>query len=537
MSTATPGPSTKPSPADLSGLVAALIAVVSIVAALGVSQLAAGLISPASSPFQAVADTIVRFSPEALTEFGKTLEFPALGIGKGVADKLTLLVSIGAVILLVAVLAGLASRRRPWPGRVVIAVLGVLGLAAVDFSPVFAPRDLVAPLVALFVGLAVFHVLYALATQGARGQGALAPSPGGLSRRSVLLSVVVVGITGVGAAVVGTSLGGGAARSRAALLGRIAPTRPAPAVPPGADFASLGTPTFLTANRDFYRIDTALRIPEIPAEAWSLRVHGMLDTPLRLSYADLLSRPLVEKTITMTCVSNEVNGNLISTANFTGIALRELLREVGAAPAAEQLFSTSIDGWTAGTPLDVLLRPDSDALLAIGMNGEPLPPEHGFPVRMVVPGLYGFVSATKWVTDLELTTFEAKQAYWLQRGWAQRAPIKTQSRIDRPRPLETLTPAPDGTITMAGIAWAQTRGIDKVEVRLDQTGPWSPATLSTPVNPQTWRMWRLDTALAPGSHFVQCRATDSTGATQTSEPAPPIPDGAAGWPGIRFNVA
>jgi DMSO/TMAO reductase YedYZ molybdopterin-dependent catalytic subunit len=206
-------------------------------------------------------------------------------------------------------------------------------------------------------------------------------------------------------------------------------------------------------------------------------------------------------------------------------------------PGAQQLFSTSIDGWTAGTPTDVLLRPDSDALLAIAMNGEPLPPEHGFPVRMVVPGLYGFVSATKWVTDLELTTFDAKQAYWLQRGWGQRAPIKTQSRIDRPQGFQTLQAGPNGMVTLAGIAWAQTRGIDKVEVRLDDTGPWQPTQLSTQVNTETWRMWRHDIALAPGLHSVQCRATDHTGVTQTPDPAPPIPDGAAGWPKISFTVA
>jgi DMSO/TMAO reductase YedYZ molybdopterin-dependent catalytic subunit len=340
-----------------------------------------------------------------------------------------------------------------------------------------------------------------------------------------------------GTALGGGGLSGGATRSRDALRGRIRPTRPAPALPPDADFASAGTPTFLTANRDFYRIDTALRIPQLSAADWSLRVHGLVDEELRLGYADLLAEPLLEKTITMTCVSNEVNGNLVSTANFTGVSLRDVLLRAGVRPGADQIFSTSVDGWTAGTPTDVVLRADSDALLAIGMNGEPLPAEHGFPVRMVVPGLYGFVSATKWVVDLELTTFDAKQAYWLRRGWARRAPIKTQSRVDRPRPFETLTRGPAGTVTLAGIAWAQQRGVDRVEVRLDERGPWLPARLSTQVNLSTWRMWRLDLALDPGSHFVQCRATDATGATQAEGSTPPIPDGAAGWPGIRFAVS
>lgn len=519
----------------LSRPVAALIEIVSVGAALGFGQLVAGLVAPASAPFQAVADTVVRLSPEGLTEFGKTLELPAIGLGKGVADKVGLLVGIGVVVLLVAALAGVGSRRRPLPGRVAIAVLGAAGLGAVVSSPVFTPLSLVAPLAALVIGLATFDALRILANHPAA-----APGPPVAARRGVLIGIAAVGVGALAAGIGGVAATDGTGRSRAGLLGRITPTRPPPPLPPGADFASVGTPTFLTSNRDFYRIDTALRIPDLAAEDWSMRIHGMVNRELRLTYNDLLARPLLSRTITLTCVSNEVNGNLISTANFTGVSLRDLLLEAGVAPGAEQLFSTSVDGWTAGTPTDAILRPatpDGEALLAIGMNDEPLPPEHGFPVRMVVPGLYGFVSATKWLADLELTTFDAKQPYWLKRGWARLAPIKTQSRIDRPRPLDTLTPGPGGRVTLAGIAWAQTRGINKVEVRLDQTGPWRPATLSTPVNPQTWRMWRLDTTLPPGSHFVQCRATDTTDTTQTPEPAPPIPDGAAGWPGIRFTVA
>jgi DMSO/TMAO reductase YedYZ molybdopterin-dependent catalytic subunit len=513
-------------------MVAALIAVASIVAALGSSELVAALIAPGSAPFQAVADTVVRLSPEGLVEFGKTLEFPALGLGRGVADKVALLVGIGVTIVVVGALAGIASRRRPLPGRMVIALLGATGLAAVIFSPVFTPVAVVAPLIALVVGLTGFGWLYALATRPS-----VAPASGGVSRRHVLLGIAAIGAGGIAAAVGGLGLSAGVARSREALRGRIRPATAAPPVPPGADFAEAGTPTFITSNRDFYRIDTALRIPEVAAEDWRMRIHGMVDNELLLTYDQLLARPLLEKTITMTCVSNEVNGNLISTANFTGVSLRELLLAAGVRHGAEQILSTSIDGWTAGTPTDVVLRPDSDALLAIGMNGEPLPPEHGFPVRMVVPGLYGFVSATKWLADLELTTFDAKQAYWLQRGWGRRAPIKTQSRIDRPRPFQALRRGPDGTVTVAGIAWAQPRGIDMVEVRLDEAGPWRPARLAAQVNPNTWRMWRLDVALPPGSHFVQCRATDRTGATQSAESVPPIPDGATGWPGIVFTVA
>jgi DMSO/TMAO reductase YedYZ molybdopterin-dependent catalytic subunit len=240
--------------------------------------------------------------------------------------------------------------------------------------------------------------------------------------------------------------------------------------------------------------------------------------------------PLVERTITITCVSNEVGGGYVSTSNFIGVPLRDILQRAGVKPGAEQVFSTSVDGWTCGTPVaDVLDR----GLLAIGMNGEPLPTEHGFPARLVVPGLYGFVSATKWVVDLELNRFADKQAYWLKRGWGERAPIKTQSRIDTPAGFSTV---PSGLVTIAGVAYAQHRGIAKVEVRADG-GPWTTAELATEVNRDTWRMWRAQLELGPGQHTVECRATDQTGATQTEQRVRPIPDGATGWHSTRFSVA
>ena len=306
----------------------------------------------------------------------------------------------------------------------------------------------------------------------------------------------------------------------------------APAIPAGAAFPELGTPTFLTPNPEFYRIDVALRIPSQAADDWSMRIHGMVDNEITLTFDDLLNRPLVERTITMTCVSNPVGGNLISTANFIGVELRDILLEAGIRPGADQLYATSTDGWYTGTPTDVVMEQDRGALLAIGMNGEALPPEHGFPVRMVVPGLYGYVSATKWISDLEVTTFGAKPGYWLERGWAERAPIKTQSRIDTPRGFASV---PAGRVTVAGIAWSQPTGLGAVEVRMDG-GAWQEAELSTEVNYDTWRMWRTDFELAPGSHTVQTRATDRAGRTQTESRADPIPDGASGWPATIFTV-
>jgi hypothetical protein len=256
----------------------------------------------------------------------------------------------------------------------------------------------------------------------------------------------------------------------------------------------------------------------------------MVNRELRLSFRDLLDRPMLDRVVTMTCVSNEVGGNLISTARFSGVSLRDLLVEAGVQPGASQLYSTSLDGFSVGTPMDVVLEPDRDAMLVVGMNGEPLPLEHGYPVRMVVPGLYGFVSATKWLADLEATTWDARQSYWLRRGWARQAPIKTESRIDQPREGDTVTA---GQVTAAGIAWAQTRGIRGVEVRLDG-GEWQPARLSTEVNKDTWRMWVVKLSVPPGKHTLQARATDDTGQLQTAAHARPIPDGASGYPSISF---
>jgi hypothetical protein len=267
------------------------------------------------------------------------------------------------------------------------------------------------------------------------------------------------------------------------------------------------------------------------AEDWRLRIHGMVDRELTLDWADLTSRPLVERTVTMTCVSNEVGGPYLSTSNFTGVLLADILTEAGVQRGADQVFTTSVDGWTCGSPTEILADPSRQAMLVIGMNREPLPIEHGFPVRMIVPGLYGFVSATKWITDMELTTFAAKRAYWLQRDWGQRAPIKTMSRIDSPGSFARVSP--DTPIT--GVAWAQTKGIEKVEVRVDQ-GEWRPAELSTEVNVDTWRMFRLPGRWEPGGHVAEVRATDKTGSTQTVDRVAPIPDGASGWHSVQFTV-
>jgi DMSO/TMAO reductase YedYZ molybdopterin-dependent catalytic subunit len=527
---------------------AALIGVLAVGAAVGVGQLVAALVSPASSPVLAVGNAVINYSPEPLTEFAKT-HF-------GTNDKPILLTGMAVVITAVAAAGGLASRRLPRPGNVTVFVLGLAGLLAVVAATVFSPLDVIAPLVSLGAGLEVFRRLHALAIRvyrpvpeagapGAEGAPGVEPpegagrSSGGVgrtSRRSVLLgSSAAIGVASLGSGVGGLLLVNGGSSSRNAVTAALAKatlTERAPAIPAGASFAGAGTPAFLTANPDFYRIDVALRIPSQTAADWRLRIHGLVEREMTLTFADLMRRPLVERTITLTCVSNPVGGNLISTANFIGVELRPILLEAGIQPGAQQLFTTSIDGWNTSTPTDVVLEPDRGALLAIGMNGEALPPEHGFPVRMIVPGLYGYVSGTKWLSDMEVTTFSARRGYWYQRGWAEQAPIKTESRIDRPHAGASI---PAGRVTCAGIAWSQPTGIEAVEVRVDG-GPWRAAQLSTEVNGRTWRMWRTDLDLAPGRHTVQTRATDHDGAVQTEELADPIPNGASGWPATAFTA-
>ncbi|MGH3913058.1 MAG: molybdopterin-dependent oxidoreductase [Pseudonocardiaceae bacterium] len=509
--------------------VAALVGLLSVAAALGVGHLMAGLVSPTASPFLAVGGTAIDLTPSGLKDFAvRTF---------GTYDKVVLLLSMGVVIGLFGVIAGLVSRRSRLPGLVLLTVLGVVGGVAVLSRPARDAADVVAPLAALIAGVVVFAVLHRLGRPSAEPTSAESTSTSdraatAVPRRGLLVGSAAVAV-GAGVAGAGGQLlarRGGVDASRQA-IGRIRPDLPAPPIPPGADFVADGSPTFITPNSEFYRVDINLTVPQLRAEDWRLRIHGMVDRELNLDWSALTSRRLVERTVTMTCVSNEIGGPYVSTSNFTGVLLADLLAEAGVQQGADQLFTTSVDGWTCGTPTADVAEPDRRAMLAIGMNSEPLPVEHGFPVRLLVPGLYGFVSATKWITDMELTTFGAKQAYWLQRDWGQRAPIKTMSRIDSPGSFGQVSA--DSPLT--GIAWAQTRGIEKVEVRIDN-GPWQLAELATEVNPDTWRMWRLAGRLQPGSHVARVRATDKTGYTQTEDRAAPIPDGASGWHTVQFTV-
>ncbi|MFZ1488904.1 MAG: molybdopterin-dependent oxidoreductase, partial [Ilumatobacteraceae bacterium] len=313
-------------------------------------------------------------------------------------------------------------------------------------------------------------------------------------------------------------------------LPALGPGGAAAEIPNGAGVVP-GTP-YLTPNADFYRIDTAHSFPRVDLDRWTMRVHGLVDEELSLTYADLSRLPQVERVITLCCVSNEVGGPYIGNAVWQGVLLADVLSMAGVRDEAEQVFSRSLDGWTCGFPVEVALD-GRDNLIALGMNGEPLPLAHGFPARLVVPGLYGYVSATKWLKEIELTTWDAAEGYWVPRGWARDALVKTQSRIDVPRRGERLLAGPTA---VAGVAWAQHRGVERVEVRVDG-GPWRLARLGTDVTDDSWRQWVLDWEATEGDHLIEVRATDKTGETQTEARSPVAPDGATGWHSRRVSVS
>jgi DMSO/TMAO reductase YedYZ molybdopterin-dependent catalytic subunit len=366
---------------------------------------------------------------------------------------------------------------------------------------------------------------------GGRPVGAMRP-PSGPQRRSFIAT---------GAAVAGVAVVGGLGGKLLAERGNVAaarktlripaPATPAPPVPPGTDLRIPGLSSFITPNSSFYRVDTAIVLPEITPSTWQLRIHGMVAREITLSFDELIRRPLFEDYITLTCVSNPVSGPYIGNAKWLGASLNSLLRQAGVRSGAEQLLCTSSDGFTSGSPVQVSMD-GRDSMLAVAMNGSVLPVEHGFPVRMVVPGLYGYVSATKWITDIEVTTYAASRAYWADRGWDQQAPIKTESRIDVPTGAGPLKAGPQ---TVAGVAWAQHKGVDAVEVRVDK-GPWNNARLAAVPGIDTWRQWAWDWAAIPGTHLIESRATDRTGYTQTALQAPPEPNGASGYPQVVVSV-
>ena len=502
----------------LAGIAAAAVA-------LGVTQLLAVPFGPQADARTAVGSAVIDLTPGPVKEWAiQTF---------GTADKLFLTVLVVGAIALVAAVAARWETRRVPVGSATIVAAGILGCAAVLSRAGATWADIVPTVVGTACGVFVLRLLTSDRFTDAPEQADTPDSPD----RGRRLSLVTLGFLGAGA----LSGVGGVVLSR--LTSSVSGDRDAfalpridiaaPPVPPTVQPKGVALPSFVTANADFYRIDTALSVPQLSRTDWQLKIHGMVDREITYRFEDLDRFEVVEKLVTLTCVSNPVGGDLISNAAWTGYRVRDLLAEAGVHSDADMVLSMSIDGFTAGTPVDALTD-NRDSMLAVGMNGAPLPTEHGYPARLVVPGLYGYVSATKWVVDLEVTRFDRAEAYWTRLGWSPRGPIKTESRIDMPRSGQEVA---QGPVTFGGVAWAQDRGVRAVEVRIDE-GDWQPAELGAGYSNDTWRLWSFNwQATQAGSHTITVRATDNTGAVQTAEQADPVPDGATGWHTISFSVA
>jgi len=475
------------------------------------------------SPIDAVGGSFIDRTPRWLKELAIDWF--------GTNDKTALRAGIVIVLAATSIGLGVVSRHRVRPMLVGIAVFAIVGALATGERPGSNALSVIAPFVGALVGswatLLLFGRVRTMWFDAHRPRESRVPL--GWDRRRFIGTTAAVGASSV-------VLGAVARRGESDRLRRVEEQRQSslPDVDPAnadtvaadIDFSGLdnGETTYITPNDDFYRIDTALSFPTVDLDAWRLRIGGMVDNEIELSYDDIAALTQIERTITICCVSNEVGGPYVGNATWQGVLLRDLLDLVGVREGAEQLFSRSIDGWTCGFPID-LARDGRDAMLAIGMNGEPLPLVHGFPARLIVPGVYGYVSATKWIESIEINRWSDAEGYWVPRGWAREAPIKTQSRIDVPRRGEKLIP---GATKIAGVAWAQHTGIAKVEVRVDED-EWIEATLSPDLTDDAWRLWSVDWNASGGRHRIQVRATDKSGYTQTEEVASVAPDGATGW--------
>ncbi|WP_155055382.1 molybdopterin-dependent oxidoreductase [Streptomyces blattellae] len=544
--------------------------------ALGVGELVAAATGGPSSPLVAVGGVAVDHTPTPVKEFAVTVFYTY--------DKLALQAGIVLVLAVFAAFVGVLTMRRLWYGLAGVALFGVIGVLS---SATRASATWAYPLPSVAGALAAAGLLMLLrrnlpgraavsaqelrapeAPDASEAPEALGegtgpdtdvaaqeapdaptpvqgtPSPSSDAGVPVVEGArplpdrrrfLVLAYGAIGAAAVAVAGGRrlwaqrvAAARDAVVLPSPSSPARPLPA---NVSAGVSGVDSFVTRNADFYRIDTALTVPLVEPDDWQLRIHGRVKRQLTLTYDQLLARPMVERYITLACVSNEVGGSLIGNARWLGVPVKDLLDEVEPDEGADQVVSRSVDGYTAGTPT-AALRDGRDALLAVGMNGEPLPVEHGFPVRMVVPGLYGYVSATKWLTELELSSFSDFSAYWVRRDYAAKAPVKTQSRIDTPSSGKQLERGP---VMVAGVAWAQHRGVSAVEVRVDD-GPWQQARLAAVPSADTWRQWSWLWQATSGEHRLQVRATDNTGEVQTGREHEPLPDGATGWHTINVKV-
>jgi DMSO/TMAO reductase YedYZ molybdopterin-dependent catalytic subunit len=509
-----------------------LVGIVTALVALAVAELFAAIIrSPLGAPIDAVGELSINHTPPSVKDFA-IREF-------GSHDKAVLVWGIRAVLIIFAIFIGVLAVRKLWQGMIGLAIFAAIGIYAALSQPTARASDALPTLAGAAVAAYALQYLRSLARGPEAGRlgevrGRDEAAPALPDRRKFLL----VSAAAAGVSLVTYAGGSWLATTRnvsaiQAALKLPPPAIKAPPIPAGANLNIPGLSSFITPNSNFYRVDTALVVPEILPAHWQLRVHGMVERELVLSFNDLIKRPLIEDYITLCCVSNPVGGPYISNAKWLGASLRSLLQEAGIKAGADQLFCTSSDGFTSGTPVQTAMD-GRDALLAIAMNGTALPVAHGFPARLVVPGLYGYVSACKWIVDIEVTTYAANTAYWAQRGWSEQAPVKTESRIDVPG----TNPVKAGQATpIAGVAWAQHKGIEAVEVRVAH-GPWQEARLAAVPGIDCWRQWVYDwnVNVRPGNYLVEARATDKTGYTQTPLQAQTVPNGASGYPSALVQV-
>ncbi len=508
---------------------------------LATAELFALLFARAASPILAVGGFVIDIVPQPFKEFAIATF--------GEYDKIALLAGLGLAVFIASAIAGILQLVRPPLGVIALVIAGVLSTAAIVTRAAVTPLAFLPPVLGTVVGSFVLVLLCrrlrgwrasVVATPGEENNdtvsadaaetgadlAAAEPARPGIDRRRFFVlaalagaSALVVGITARTVSMAVSSV----EAIRSAL--KLPSPRTTVTVPDGAELDIPGLSKLFTPNKDFYRVDTALTVPSIDPDTWRLVIDGMVDQRVEMSFQDILDMGLDEYAITLTCVSNEVGGELVGNAKWLGVPLRDVLKKAGVKSGADMVLSRSVDGYTASTPLSALTDDDLDAILAVGMNGEPLPLEHGFPVRMVVPGLYGYVSATKWLTELKVTTFAQDEAYWTPRGYSAEAPIKFASRVDTPKIGEAVAA---GKIPIAGVAWAQSVGIERVEVSIDD-GDWVQATLSAPINDDTWVQWFMEWDATPGTHYVAVRAVNKNGDLQIQERAPIAPNGSSGW--------
>jgi DMSO/TMAO reductase YedYZ molybdopterin-dependent catalytic subunit len=486
-----------------------------VAVSLGLTELFAGWSTAVPSAISAIGGVVIDLSPPWLKTFAISTF--------GTADKAVLAISIVGVALAIGWFTGRASSGRPFAIVVAFAVAAAVAILAQLGEPGAMLALVIASTVfAMGAGLLTWWGITVWSRPAPAGTADLEPEDPGRRRLMVGLAgaVTVSAIT----IWIGRSMIRGRAEAQRSALGLPVPVERQADPSAASDFALDELTPIVVPNDEFYRIDTALVVPAVDPDEWTLTIKGMVAREIVLTYADIVAMPLVERYVTLSCVSNEVGGGLVGNALWTGVYLKDLLDMAGVESAADQIVARSTDGWTAGFPTQIAFD-GRDALLAIGMNREVLPADHGFPARLVIPGLYGYVSATKWITEIELTTWEAFDGYWVPRGWSKEAPIKTQSRIDRPRDGARI---PVGDYTLGGVAWSPGNGVERVEIQIDD-GPWTDAELSEPLSDDAWRQWVLPTVMAEGEHRIRVRATDRTGFTQSEVEVRPAPNGAEGW--------